>query len=60
MKGLSGYVLAIVITLILAALGLVIFWLFLRNTTEGAKTFSEQIIDSLCNSIGTLKYLLGC
>lgn len=60
MKGLSGYILALVITLVLAALGLVIFWVFLRNVNEGAKTFSEQVIQSLCNSLGIAKHLIGC
>jgi len=60
MKGLSGYILALVITLVLAALGLVIFWVFLKNTAEGAKTFSEQLMDSLCDSLGIVKGLIGC
>jgi flagellar basal body-associated protein FliL len=60
MKGLSGYILALLITLILAAIGLVIFWIFLKNTTAGAKTFSEQVMQSLCNSLGILKNLIGC
>jgi len=60
MKGLSGYILALVIALILAALGLVIFWVFLKNATAGAQSFSEQVIQTLCNSIGIAKYLMGC
>lgn len=59
MKGLSSYILALVITLILASIGLVLFWIFLRNTTEGAKSFSDEIIESLCNSIAILK-IIGC
>jgi type II secretory pathway component PulJ len=60
MKGLSGYILALVIALILAALGLVIFWVFLKNTATGAQSFSEQVIQTLCNSLGFAKHLIGC
>jgi len=60
MKGLSDYILALVIALILAALGLVIFWVFLKNTTEGAKPFVDQAIESICNSLGIVKSLIGC
>jgi len=60
MKGMSSYVITLVIVLVVAAIGLVLFWLFIKNTTEGAKTFSENVIDSICNSIGIAKHLLGC
>ncbi|MBU5688651.1 MAG: hypothetical protein KQA41_00270 [Candidatus Aenigmarchaeota archaeon] len=59
-KGLSGFILAILITLIVALIASVIFWIFLRNTTEGAKTFSEQIYTQICESLGILKGLMGC
>ncbi|MEM2175222.1 MAG: hypothetical protein QXI58_06345 [Candidatus Micrarchaeia archaeon] len=59
MKGLSGYVLTIVIALILASIGLVIYWVFLRNVSEGSKAFSEQIIQEICK-VALLKTVLGC
>ncbi|MEM5776893.1 MAG: hypothetical protein QXJ06_00400 [Candidatus Aenigmatarchaeota archaeon] len=60
MKGLSGYIISLVITLVLAAIGLVIFWLFLKNVSSGAKDFADKLLDNLCQSIGVLKYLIGC
>lgn len=46
-KGISGHTLVIVISLIIALLGFLILWLFLKETASGGITFAEQIIDTL-------------
>lgn len=59
-KGLSGYIIAFVITLILAAIGITIVWIFLKNTTEGATNFGQEIFQKICSSSKLIKTLMGC
>lgn len=60
MKGLSEYVLTIVISLIVAMIGLALLWVFLQNAAKGGQTFASDIIKEICNKIGLLKYIVGC
>ncbi len=54
-KGISGHTLVIVISLIVAMLGLVLLWIFLNNATEGGKKFVDEVGCKLCESMqGTL------
>ncbi|MBU5690166.1 MAG: hypothetical protein QXM68_03555 [Candidatus Aenigmatarchaeota archaeon] len=60
MKGISGYIIAFVITIILASLGIVLIWVFLKNTASNATIFSKETVDSICRSLGVISSLLGC
>ncbi|MCX8178786.1 MAG: hypothetical protein N3D75_03085 [Candidatus Aenigmarchaeota archaeon] len=59
-KGLNGYIIAFVITLILAAIGITLVWVFLKNTTEGASLFSQEVFQKICSSSKIIKTLMGC
>lgn len=47
-KGISGYTLVIVIALIIAILGLTVFWLFISHTMEGVKNFIKRVSCKMC------------
>lgn len=53
-KGITGHTLVIVITLIVLMLGLVIFWLFITHTMEGAKEFVKEVSCNLCKSMSDM------
>ena len=50
-KGISGHALTIIITLVVGMIGLVIFWLFIKHTTEGGMDFAREIACGLCKKI---------
>jgi hypothetical protein len=61
-KGISGHTLVIVISIIVAMIGLVLFWIFLTHTTESGISFGKEIACKICEAIrgGIGKLLINC
>ncbi len=53
-KGVSGYVITIVITLVLAVIGLTLLWIFLQNTVKGGESFANDVTRGICQSLRKL------
>lgn len=64
MKGVSGHVLVIIISLIVAMIGLVLLWIFLQNAAKGGEGFASDVAKSICellkNKLGILGVGGGC
>lgn len=58
-KGISGHVLVIVISLIVAMIGLVLLWIFLQNTAKGGEVFASDIARSICELLKSRLGILG-
>ncbi len=62
-KGISGHTVVIVISLLIAVIGLFIFWFFLTNISETGKSFAEEMGRALCEAmkkIIVIPWLLNC
>jgi len=58
-KGVSGHTLVIVISLIVAMIGLVILWLFVWNTEQEGENFITEIMASLKSMIpASIRWIL--
>lgn len=50
-KGISGHTLVVIISIIVAMLGLILFWLFLSQTTTKGLEFARDISKALCDTL---------
>ncbi len=58
-KGMSGHTLVIVITLIVALLGIVILTMFVFDTAKGGAELSQKISEAVCQMFKGASGMVG-
>ncbi len=58
-KGIQGHIMTIVVSLIVAMLGLVLLWIFFSNASESGAKFAKDVSCGICKSVQSAAGIAG-